>query len=151
MKCNIKKKLQYNTEEIIKTTSNEFLFGKDFIRKIRNLLDLSNDKANDTFFLTDSIINAQLHTDATKFLMGEFLWRVQSGRVVLSPVVKEEMRSVARDFLCASICHALNSRAKNDVFKEYRANWLEMSKVYRATANERYDNLLRSCGGLYVV
>lgn len=147
MKCNIKRQAQYNTAEIIKSTSNEFLFGKDVVKKVREQMNFY-----DTFFLPDPIITAPLHTDIAKSFMGEFLWRARAGKVKLTDVLHAEMSSIARDFLISSICHALSSRAKNDVFKDYRGiNWLEQSNIYRKTAQERYDNLLKSCGGLFVV
>lgn len=85
----------------------------------------------DPNFLTDEIILAPLHSDVARKLSEDY----EQAMYGTSNVNKESFRGYAFLNLLGSICHALNSRAKDPRYSAYAAtDWLAKSQDYYSKA-----------------
>lgn len=94
-------------EKTVKYT-NEFILGENFINEARTRIGVSN------HILTDEIITAKLHLGIARKQVEVFLNRKTY------PDNKEQVRDIAINYLCGSICHALFSKTNDvEIYKKY--------------------------------
>lgn len=103
------------------------VFGGDenMVKNVRTALK------TDCFFLTDGIILAKLHSDLTRIHCEDMEFMMYG----TSEEEQDNYRTYAFLNLLGSICHALDSRAKDPKYAAYaETNWLERSQGYYSKA-----------------
>ena len=105
---------------------NEVFGGEEnMVTNVRNALK------TDCFFLTDGIILARLHSDIARRHSEDMEFMMYG----TSEEDKENFKTYAFLNLLGSICHALNSRARNPRFSAYtETDWLKKSQDYYSKA-----------------
>ena len=86
----------------------------------------------DSFFLTDGIILARLHSDIARRKSEDMEFMIYEN----DEVQRENFRTYAFLNLLGSICHALASRSKSALFSSYASiDWLKKSREYYSKAD----------------
>ena len=115
--------------------TNEEVFGKDFVSDVRGRISA------DKIFLTDDIIKADLHLEVAIKQCGKLL------RAKKYKDNENEIREIAILFLCASICRALFSRAKDIKFKSYaNGDYWQKFIDFQYLANNKKLKLMTKLG-----
>ena len=98
----------------------------------------------DSFFLTDGIILARLHSDIARRKSEDMEFMIYGN----DEVQREDFRTYAFFNLLGSICHALASRSKSAVYSSYAStDWLKKSQEYYSKADILEISWRNSNGG----
>ena len=98
----------------------------------------------DSFFLTDGIILARLHSDIARRHSEDMEFMIYGN----DEVQREDFRTYAFFNLLGSICHALASRSNSAVYSSYAStDWLKKSQEYYSKADILEISWRNSNGG----